>query len=443
MLCRLLRISNVFRIGAFVAIALCISALTSSTSGFLVAATNLPDLSTLHVLSRALDLDPGPGELVTLVLINDADYAKLGAPMPMQKRYLAKLIGKLRPMAPKAILVDFDISLPTNSNDMASLDNLLSGWEDSDPLLMFPRELTPAPSSFDEVKAVPSAFDAYFSGSRPVFWMSTVFQNSENELLDEWSLWTTPKDSCEALLSPQLLLHLFPKQGGAEETRNASACLARRTDGAMCTAVSQCDDSSAVNYSALDSRRNTPVHFVLGDNLKQGPSQDFVSLNGRSSPAFYVWSSGDLLNRGLDPASIHDRVVIIGGAYAKANDRHDTPIGRMDGARVLANAISTGDRSLEAGKLSPVIVGGIIAMLSIIALVGFLLLKPIFFGLLYFAAMLAVYVIAVHTADISTSALIVRGTIGFTAISIGLESIITFFQDLSRGRGWRSVLNEA
>ncbi|MGF6178265.1 CHASE2 domain-containing sensor protein [Ensifer sp. 4252] len=441
---RMLKMMGGFRAGLVSAIMFFALAITTSTGDFLVAATNLPSPETLHILSRALNLDPGPEKPVTMVMIDEADYAGLGEPIPMQKRYLAALIDKLRPMKPKAILVDFDISLPTTPNDMAALETLFSEWSDSDPLLMFPREFAQQAYLTEGPSAVFTAFDRHFSGSRPIFWISSVFQNSEDGAIDEWNLWTIAQNSCEALLSPQLLLYLSPRQADPMATRQAAACLVGAEADDICTAAPRCDSNAKIDREQLLPRQKTPVHFVLGDDLRKGPSQDFVWAGGRSKPAFYVWSAGDVLGRGVAPASVEDRVVIIGGAYAKATDRHDTPIGRMDGARVLANAISTGDRMLEARHVPEVLTSALTVALATVALVGFMKLKPIFFGLAYFAGMLAVYAGALHVADANTATTIVRGTIGLTAILIGVESVFAFFKDLLYHRlGWRAFLNNS
>ncbi|CDZ49752.1 CHASE2 domain-containing protein [Neorhizobium galegae] len=441
---RMLKMAEAFRAGFISAAVFCALALTTSISNFLVAATNLPSPETLHILSRALHLDPGPDKPVTMVMIDEVDYAGLGEPVPMRKSHLAALIDKLRPMKPKAILVDFDISSPTASDDMALLETVLSGWSDSDPLLMFPRELTHQAKGSGEPSAMSTAFDQHFLGTRPIFWISSVFQNSEGGGLDEWNLWTTTQNSCEALLSPQLLLYLWPRQGSPVETRKAAACLASAETGGTCAVAPRCDSSANIDHEGLMNRRKAPVRFVLGDDLQKGPSQDFVTTDGKSKPAFYLWSSGDVLSRGIAAASVQDRIVIIGGAYAKAGDRHDTPIGRMDGARVLANAISTGDRMLEARHVSDFTTNALTVLLATIALVGFLNLKPIFFGLAYFASMLAVYAGALHLADANTAVTIVRGTIGLTAILIGVESVFAFVKDLLCHRlGWRAFLNNS
>jgi hypothetical protein len=309
---------------------------------------------------------------------------------------------------------------------------------------MFPKEFSQQPHLPEASSAVSTAFDRYFSGSRPIFWISSVFQNSEGGALDEWNLWTTTRNSCEALLSPQLLLYLSPRQGGPMETRKAAACLAGMEAGGICAGAPQCDSSSNIDREQFLNRQKAPVHFVLGDDLRKGPSQDFVAADGKSTPAFYVWSSSDVLSRGIAPASVQDRVVIVGGAYAKAGDRHDTPIGRMDGARILANAISTGDRMLGGRHVSDFTTNILAMVLATIALVGFLKLKPIFFGLAFFAGMLAVYAGSLHLADANAAITIVRGTIGLTAVLVGGESVFTFFKDLvCRRLGWRAFLNNS
>lgn len=167
-------------------------------------------------------------------------------------------------------------------------------------------------------------------------------------------------------------------------------------------------------------------------------------MAGRSEPAFYVWSSGDVASKGVASASIKDRVVIIGGAYASANDRHETPVGRMDGARILANAVSTGNRTLEATALPAWLVDVVIATLSVLSLYGFLTFKPIVFGVLGFGTLMITYACALHLYDVSIASLVARGTIGLTAVLIGTKSFLDLLCDLAvKRRGWRSLLENS
>jgi len=436
---RLLDILSFCKAGSIVLTLLAASALTQWAGGFLVVATNLPDLGTMHVLSRALDLDPGPERAVTLINITDKDHTELGAPLPMEKAYLVELVERLRPLGPAAILVDYDISQETAPDDMASLRTLLSGWGEDAPLLMFPRELIPTESG--EMKTVSTPFDDFFSEARPLYWTSTMFQNSEGHQLDEWTLWTTPQGSCEALLAPQLLLHLHRQFRSTDGLHEAAAHLAKADGREGCEQSPSTVRTSAEIYAGLEDRQKAPVYYVLGDDLDQGPSQDLVDLAGRSEPAFYVWSAGEVLSKGVASASIKDRVVIIGGAYAGANDRHDTPVGRMDGARILANAVSTGDRTLEAETLPPLLITVVITTLSVLSLYGFLTFKPIIFGVLGFGTLVITYASAIHLYDVSTASLVARGTIGLTAVLIGTKSFLDLLHDLVIERlGWRSLL---
>lgn len=421
-------------------IVLCSYVFSDATRNILVAMTNLPDGETLHVLSRALDLTPGPSRPITIVAISERDYSRFGRPLPMAKSLLVDLIEKVRGKNPNAIIVDFDISTRTSTDDTVRLQNLLASWTKVDPPLIFPRELLATENEL-QFSTEPTSFDGLFDPGRNLFWTNSIFQTGDSQKISAWNLWETPANTCNAILSPQLLLQQLEK---TTSIKRLEACLGAQDRGNLCKAQIGCRPEYADFGEGLLNRKTAPVHFVLSDDGLHGPSSEMIRRDdGSRTPALYTWSAGDVLDRPMADLAFTGRTVIIGGAYAQANDRHDTPVGPMEGMRVIANAIATSQPVLSAPIASASLTAAVSTALSIVGLIAFLRLKPIVFGSLYFALALAVYSVLVHAGGPDMAVSVLSHTIGLTAVLVGTESLLSLLLDLIvRRRGWHAIMND-
>jgi CHASE2 domain-containing sensor protein len=100
----------------------------------------------------------------------------------------------------------------------------------------------------------------------------------------------------------------------------------------------------AVASGLVDAKRLPPTGEELLIGYRRSPSRFSLS----AGEVLRLWNADSTAFRAASP--LKDRVVLLGGDYAAARDRHDTPLGTMPGVDVTAHVLET---ELGGGGLRP------------------------------------------------------------------------------------------
>lgn len=396
--------------------------------------TDNPNLDKIHAVSQGLGLLALPSVPVTLVRIDDQSFEAWQRPFPITKAIIAGLIEKARATSPRAILVDLDISAGSGK-DAKVLHDLLDSWAPSDPPLLFPRELSFDPDG-NSLPALPSDFDRHFKIGKPLFWVNVLFEVGEGDKIRNWNLWEVPKGACQALLSPAMLTYAF-NLGGTAMVETAQRYLGSR-EGADCALEGQ-DMPSAVPRWLSDAEKSSAIQFSFP---KSDTAMSAMMVEDGHGPALIQLSGYQFAQRPIAASALVDRFVIIGNSYASNGDFHDTPIGEMEGMRVIANAVANSTKAIAAAEYSTKVA----VILSSIFLAGLVAFLTFTFKSLISAPLALLVGIVVYTAcninlGASAAQSVVQYAIVIWVLVIALESVESICRGFLEGRSWRSFLN--
>jgi len=395
------------------------------------AITENPSLDTIHAVSQGLGFLPTPHKRVTMVRIDDQSFVDWKRPFPINKSIIAGLVRASRYAKPTAIFVDLDISAATSASDNKSLKKLLHEWGPDDPPLLFPRELALNGS------ALPTDFDQYFVIGKPLYWVSVLFEERDGAKIRNANLWEVPTGTCHALLSPQLFSYALEK-GGITMVEYAQDYLARQAPGCVERAGVALDDLPDW-LKTVD--KSAPIQFSFP---KSELAMSRMTIQGSSDPALIQLSAYQFAQRPVAASALANRFVIIGNSYAASGDFHDTPIGEMEGMRVIANAVAHSNNAPEA-KSWPMVASITVYSMLLGGIVVFLTsgLKALVSGPLALLVGIVIYTVCnVHLGSAAAQS-VVRNAIVIWVLVTALQSL----ESICRGiiverRSWRSFLND-
>lgn len=328
-------------------------AMPAILSAAVIFFASIPNADTFHVLARAAGLLPSPTLPVTLVRIDESTFKTWGRPFPMEKARIAELLEVVRPTKPAAILVDFDLSATTPTDDVSRLTKVLNEWTASDPPLLIPKRLD---IGAFEVTMKPDFIDDYVGKDKPIYRVNLLFERGDDIKIRNWNLWETPKGACEALLSPQLLLFLLDS-ARQDDLKAIASHLADRDR--LGNRPENCSPSTTGHDLSWVTglHKNAAIDFVFGATDATHPAFGDVSFpNGVGPvPALTQWSAETFRDKKIIPEVFAGRYIIIGASHLASGDFHDTPAGEMEGMRIVANAIAISSVTLTVGLLATIL----------------------------------------------------------------------------------------
>ncbi len=392
-------------------------------------AAEFPSIDTVHILATAMGFGVSPKLPITLIKVDERSFEAWGRPFPMAKSRLAELIEVVRPLKPTAILVDFDFSISRSAWDTFAFNRLLASWSPDDPPLLLPAELRV--SDDDQIMLTPSVLSVPASQA-PVFWTSVLFRKDADHKVREWRLWEYSCDPLEIVLSPQLIVNSVTR-GGLTEVERVRQGL---TGNSGCPA----SDGDLPTGDMPDWLLNTvvlsPINYVFGRT-----SQPYNDVSGR--PMLSEWPAVDVLEKGLSAAAVTDRTVIIGASRADGGDNHLTPIGSMEGMRIIANAVATGPSVFGIRAPSKFESFLLPLLLTGVGVVLLKWLKLVFFGLAMLLVTTSFYALIASVYGPATAINAIALGIALAALFFVFESILQFIYELIvERRGWRALVNK-
>lgn len=301
------------------------------------------------LMRTATSFGSDPSPRFAFIDIDDATWFAWGAPLVTPREKIATLIDRTAQAKPAMIIVDVDLAWRDGAGDAIgglsasedALARMLAAWPADAPPLLLVRSLRPEPApALPGLR--PTVFDA--AAVKPnIHWALPSFERDEDGKLRRWLLITPYCAMGKPAVLPSLQLAaawIWWTRPGAFDA----------LDKALAGAAPQgCDGkgaASAVSLAApggpsvvIDGADTTSrvIYAIPWEEGRAGlGSRD---ADGAFKVAVRSAKAVERIPEGSGVPGVAGAIAIIGGSFAESGDVHETPIGAMPGAVVLANAI--------------------------------------------------------------------------------------------------------
>jgi CHASE2 domain-containing sensor protein len=290
-----------------------------------------------------------------LLDIDEDTYQKWQEPFLTPRDKLLKLLEFSVEGQPKIIIVDIDLSYPSNHPSEESLpkhdQDLYDFFAQYDtnyclktkcPHILLARRFKPRSSKNNYFEQRLSFLEVAVANSQHIHWASTSFDLERDNVLRRWRLWemTCTKNQLAVIPSMQLLAVALVKNPTAGDIQITSK-------------INEIKSTDCRNANPI-----TPMgHFLLGDlkihfsptrlhrRIIYNISWQGVTHHILSTQAVHKITDN---NQPIDNEFLQGSITVIGGSYRDSRDIYATPIGRMPGTMVIINAIHS---LLQYGEL--------------------------------------------------------------------------------------------
>ena len=381
------------------------------------------------------------GVPVTFIDVDAPTMALYGAPDRARRRLLASLLDLARAKRALGVFLDVDLSKASNEPgaDEALKASLLD-WPAQGPPLALAMRFRAKESDAERLEPAPILFADALAGRANVRPAASLALTDADGVVRRWRLSQTvcADKSGVAYPSPQLIA---AAAAGGRGSGDLQAFLDWR-------ARASCAKADAPRPAwPRNAAQEAHISFLFGPADADGGPR-VTRADGREVALFRHVSARTLVDaRGaaLAPASVSDepfagRFVVIGASHADAHDAHLTPIGRLPGALVAANAIAGAPAILDAADIGPG--GRTLIALALFGAMAFatLRLRAAVAGLVVALFCLAGLPALGRIVAPSSALEIVASAIAMLATFAALETLLEIAAALRAGQGWRVVL---
>jgi len=290
-----------------------------------------------------------------LLDIDEETYQKWQEPFLTPRDKLLKLLKFAVGGQPQIIIVDIDLSYPSNHPSEKSLPkhdqdlyDFLAQYEDNYclkakcPHILLSRGFKPSQSQHNYFEQRLSFLEVAVANSQYIHWASTLFDLERDNVLRRWRLWeiTCTKNQPAVIPSIQLLAVALVK--------NSTAGNIQITPKLNEIKPTDCRNANAMTPTGHFSQGDLNIHFSptrLHRRIIYNISWQGVTHHNLSTYAVHKITDN---NQPIDNEFLSGSITVIGGSYLDSRDTYATPIGRMPGTMVIINAIHS---LLQYGEL--------------------------------------------------------------------------------------------
>jgi len=378
---------------------------------------------------------------VTLIDVDAEAMAIYGAPDRIPRGLIAGLLDLAREKKAAGVFVDVDLSKPgPDPLAEAALRARLADWPaDAPPVALALRFRAEGPTQ--ALAAQPMVFADAVAGRADIRAAASLALTDGDGVARRWTLSQTDCAAGRAYPSPQLL----------------AFAAAQRAPGAALDAYLGWRARAACGKDAgprPDWPRNpaeTANISFLFDGAAGGLAPEVRGVDGRETALFRRIPARSLIDaKGapLPPASVSGepfagRFVIVGASHGESHDLHMTPLGRMPGAVVVANAVAGAPAILGAAPLGRL--GRTLIALALFAALAAATarLRAAVAGLVVTLLCLAALPILGRLVAPSSALEIVAAALAMLAGFAALETLLEIAQGWRAGLRWRALLKPA
>lgn len=306
--------------------------------------------------------------------IDERTYQAWGEPFHMPRDRLARLIDYAVRGGAELVVVDVDLSQrghdPKADARLRSYLAEAGSQPEGPPIILartFRAPLDAAGGAFRIVRRSFLEEDARIANAARIHWGSTLFELDRDRLLRRWRLWEiacadgqpTTVPSIQLLSAALLRQPDTPSQKVVGNVRAALDTLAppgchapaiEQSHGHGVSGTIHIGDMALSNHPSAVAQR---ILYTLPWQLRPGERYPTVTLQDGTQAPMLTRRSAWAITDGDKPLSadwLAGRVVVIGASFEESRDLHFTPLGRMPGTLVLANAMHS---LYQHGELTP------------------------------------------------------------------------------------------
>lgn len=369
---------------------------------------------------------------VTLIDFDAATMAALGAPERVPRAALAGLVDLLAAKPGAGALIDLDLSRPDGEGD-AALRAALARWPASAPPLALALRFR---GEGEALAAAPPSVAEALAGKPNLRLAASLALTDGDGVVRRWRL-DQPVCKGEATVypSPQLVA-----ASARRAPADLDAYLAWRTREACAKRGSEAptlprDPALKAPVWPRNPAREAAISYLFG------PQDDAAGLF-RRVPARSLF---DAQGVALAPARVADalfsgRFVIVGASHDDAFDAHMTPLGRMPGAVVAANAVAGAPAILDAAPLGAFGKTGLAMAVFAVMAAASARLRASVAGVLVSLICLAALPLLGRVLAPSSALEIVAAALALLAAFAGVQSLIDIVVGWRAGLRWRALL---
>ena len=288
------------------------------------------------------------GPPLTLLDVDDADYARLGRPSVFPRDRLALLLARVAAAKAALVVIDVDVSWPDAPERTQALHAALAKLRDvkGPPILLVREALSTGEDS--KLYLPKSDFDDLTGAGSNLRFVVADLMTSEDGIVRRVRPWQTV---CEAKRT-HVLAGVQLAAWSAYGAQNAAAAL-DALDARLNARSRAC-----AGERMADPLHHVPVTLAGPSGTRQfidKPGSDRVVLrfgwegsprfvrDARGAIAFAVVPATALLDprQTPDDTLLKNRIVVVGISAAAARDSHATPLGVMPGDMLVANLLYT------------------------------------------------------------------------------------------------------
>lgn len=308
------------------------------------------DQSLDEMLALQADQAEHPATSIPIVLIDfdDAAFARQGWPPLVPRDMLSRILQLAVRSGAKLVVVDVDIGWADSGSDGAAIGAALAFSESRRVPTVLVRDAYPAGDQLRVVR--PTAYDAFVAHSHYVRYSSFPIVREEDGVARRVLPWSTVCASGAAMMLPAA--HTL---GGVALAGDKSAPF-QSADQIFNVGLGACDRFDPRQVAPPEPRLRTPAglqDFAIDDaairilfriswDLPAGVVRPTLpSTQGMPHPSFIRLSADDLsaVSDNRTAAILQNAIVVVGSSAVVSGDSHATPLGRMPGVGILANAL--------------------------------------------------------------------------------------------------------
>lgn len=299
----------------------------------------------LDWLSRLVtntSLAPQPHQPLFMIEVDEATYMQWGEPWLTPADKIADMLVRLIPARPAQIIVDFDLS---RREDLAPLIKVLSEYardEDRQTQLVFMKTQSLVGNSSHVIPSFrESSLDALIAASDELHWAAPLFRPDKDGVIRNWQLIVGGCREGELELLPSVqLLSVLLEYGREAVALSDQLIRGSQTD---CQQTPHFDGEIPLGQNKVIAFAGSDLRHRIIYALPPAPQDGYLSIEwkGVSLPALTSISAKALLASSTPPTAglLDGSIVIIGATHPDSGDIHQTPLGAMTGALILANSI--------------------------------------------------------------------------------------------------------
>jgi CHASE2 domain-containing sensor protein len=388
---------------------------------------------------------------VTLIDVDAEAMAVYGAPDRAPRRLVAGLIDLAREKGAAGVFLDLDTARPAaDPADDAALARVFADWPEQGPPLAVAIRFrgTGAGAGADQsgdggLVAQPTVFAAALAQRASIVPAASLATADSDGVVRRWRLTQAVcgKDGARAYPSPQLVA-LLAKDGRARGDLDAflnwraqAACgglagprpawPANPAQDANISYLFSGAPAAPVEAATLPDGRETPV-------FRRIPARSLIDAKGATLSA-----------GGVSDEPFAGRFVVIGASHAETFDDHLTPIGRLPGAIIVANAVAGAPAILGARMVGPFAKTLVALALFALLATATTRLRGSVAGVVAMVATLTVLPFLGRIFAPSTALEIVATALAMLAAFAALEALLDILSGWRGGLGWRALLKPA